>query len=126
MHPIHPVCEETCLPHIGRQVCVVLNDGMRYLGTLTAVRDGKLILNGQEEAAVEGFSGKSKNNSKAKTKAKRKTRTKAKQLTASISALPPEPLVSPVPAYPYYPDPFYGPELALDFAAISLLFLLFI
>ncbi|MBB6024767.1 CubicO group peptidase (beta-lactamase class C family) [Paenibacillus sp. JGP012] len=46
MHRIHPVCEETLSPHMGRPVCLVMKDGKHMYGTLGGCRDGKVYLNG--------------------------------------------------------------------------------
>lgn len=45
MHRIHPVCEETVSPHVGRPVCLVMRDGTHMYGTLGGCRDGKVYLN---------------------------------------------------------------------------------
>ncbi|MGC5777093.1 hypothetical protein [Paenibacillus pabuli] len=46
MYRINPVCEETVSPHVGRSVCLVMNDGRHMYGTLSQCRDGKIYLNG--------------------------------------------------------------------------------
>ncbi|WP_405154818.1 hypothetical protein [Paenibacillus sp. FSL K6-0108] len=46
MYRINPVCEETVSPHVGRSVCLVMNDGKHMYGTLGQCRDGKIYLNG--------------------------------------------------------------------------------
>lgn len=46
MYRINPVCEETVSPHVGRSVCLVMNDGKHMYGTLSECRDGKIYLNG--------------------------------------------------------------------------------
>ncbi|MDR9749759.1 MULTISPECIES: hypothetical protein [Paenibacillus] len=46
MYRINPVCEETVSPHVGRSVCLVMNDGKHMYGTLSQCRDGKIYLNG--------------------------------------------------------------------------------
>lgn len=46
MYRINRVCEETVSPHIGRSVCLVMNDGKHMYGTLGQCRDGKVYLDG--------------------------------------------------------------------------------
>ncbi|MDN4605782.1 hypothetical protein P5G61_31485 [Paenibacillus sp. F6_3S_P_1C] len=46
MYRINPICEETVSPHVGRSVCLVMNDGRHMYGTLGQCRDGKIYLNG--------------------------------------------------------------------------------
>lgn len=46
MYRINRVCEETVSPHVGRSVCLVMNDGKHMYGTLSQCRDGKIYLNG--------------------------------------------------------------------------------
>ncbi|WP_339275655.1 hypothetical protein MKY59_01485 [Paenibacillus sp. FSL W8-0426] len=45
MHRIHPICEETVSPHIGRPVCLIMKDGKHMYGALGGFRDGKVYLN---------------------------------------------------------------------------------
>ncbi|PQP83836.1 hypothetical protein C0Q44_04050 [Paenibacillus sp. PCH8] len=45
MHRIHPVCEETVSPHVGRPVCLVMKDGKHMYGTLSKCSGGKIHLN---------------------------------------------------------------------------------
>lgn len=46
MQLITPICRESCLPHIGREVCCVLHDGRHVFGTLTGVTEAGLEFNG--------------------------------------------------------------------------------
>ena len=128
MHPIYPVTAETCSAYYGRPVCVVMNDGTRYVGILSCVRGGKLILN--EQGGDAGVTRMKRGASVKRTgKSRRGKRAGLKAAAAPIAA-PYAPGVGVpygapvVPPYgPVYP---YGPELALDLAAISLLLLLFV
>lgn len=146
MYPIYPIHEETCKPHYGRPVLVVLQDGTRHMGILSKLEGGKLILNEAPEAETKG-----------KKKAKKvKTRASGRKKTANTSEagvplqsfaqslypvdprLIPGPVPSPGvsragafvqqgPISPFgYPYNFFGERIAFDVAAIALLFLLFI
>ncbi len=44
MQQIYPVCYETVFPLIGKKVCAVTNDGRHYYGTVSDVRDGRVLL----------------------------------------------------------------------------------
>lgn len=44
MQEIYPVCRRTVYPYIGRRVSAVTHDGRHFIGTITGVRDGKLML----------------------------------------------------------------------------------
>ncbi|PYI50872.1 hypothetical protein [Paenibacillus flagellatus] len=128
MNRIDPVTEESCSRFIGMPVCAVLHDGTRHYGVISRVSGGKLILNDTPETSQTSGSVK-RSKGKASTSARPKS-GKAKKGApagqAAISAFPAEvgygyPYPSPYP----YPYPFGG-RIALDLAAIALLFLLFI
>jgi hypothetical protein len=97
----------------------VLHDGTRHYGILSRVENGRLILN--EDAESERFDdatpaqqSKVRN---AERSSKRRNRSKAK--TQSF----PE-----IGEFPFVPGPrlFFGERVALELAAIALLFLLWI
>lgn len=44
MQQIYPVCHETVLSLIGQKVCAVTHEGMQYYGTISKVRDGRVLL----------------------------------------------------------------------------------
>jgi hypothetical protein len=44
VHQINPVCYDTVFPLIGQKVCAVTNDGQHYYGTVSEVRDGRVLL----------------------------------------------------------------------------------
>jgi len=46
MERIFPITESSCIGHIGRPICAVLQDGRRYYGFLEQVKDGQIVLNG--------------------------------------------------------------------------------
>ena len=50
MYKIHPVCEETILPHIGRQACIIANDGTQYCGVIHCIQGGKIYLATENKA----------------------------------------------------------------------------
>lgn len=111
MVPITPVSEETCRPHYGKPVCVILRDGTEVVGILSRVHEGNLILN--EETGIDKADTMRVRNGKtrpAKGKGKKTAGTAAK---ANVNAVP-----------------FFGPGLGfggpvtLDLGLIALLFLL--
>ncbi|TFE19348.1 hypothetical protein [Cohnella luojiensis] len=46
MQQISPVCHDTVFPLLGRKVCAVTQDGKHYYGTISDVRDGRVLLTG--------------------------------------------------------------------------------
>ncbi len=76
MERIYPITESSCLSHIGRPICAVLQDGTRYYGVLEQVKDGQIILNGYlVGGGTAGIS--SRPNALSKKKGKRKAKTSA-------------------------------------------------
>ncbi len=72
MYPISPICAETVTPHIGRRVCVVMNDGVRHVGFLRGIDGGKLYLepdDGLTLASVKKNTRKNPRRGKARTTA---------------------------------------------------------
>ncbi|MBR2565034.1 MAG: hypothetical protein IKE29_10470 [Paenibacillus sp.] len=109
MHRIHPVCEETISPHVGRPVCLVMNDGRHMYGTLGGCRDGKVYLN-------ECFQGPRLSSVQSKQQL-RKIGTK--ELTSAKKAKS-----SAYGRYPYGGGYGYGYGAGYDVALIATLFLL--
>ncbi|OAB40306.1 hypothetical protein [Paenibacillus antarcticus] len=103
MFLITPMTEEGIRPHVGKRVCAMLCDGSYYHGTITDIRDGHLILNGQSNPKAAICSSK-----------KMKSNLKKAAQSASISA--------------YYPGYRYGfgagAGLALSLGLLALLFLI--
>lgn len=46
MEHIHPICESSCTPFIGRHLCAVMQDGSYYVGRLTSVTAAGIYLDG--------------------------------------------------------------------------------
>jgi hypothetical protein len=44
VHQIYPVCHDTVFPLIGKNVCAVMQNGTHYYGTVSEVRDGRVLL----------------------------------------------------------------------------------
>lgn len=101
----HPIQAEHCKLLIGQPVCIVLHDGTEHIGWLSRVENGKLVLNETPSLAV------------AASKAGKRTGAKKDRGKASVSAF----WYPPFPPYPYL-----GARLAVDLAAVALLFLLII
>lgn len=100
MQPIHPICEETVKPHMGKHVCVVLTDGTEVYGTLGGLQGNQLVLNSCYPGG-EGIATSS-------TKGKGRSKSKGKQVRTS--------------GFGYYPPYPYGGALLLDLALIAFLF----
>jgi hypothetical protein len=116
MEVIQPVCAESCAPHIGRPVCVVLNNGTHYYGYLSGVDGGKLYLS----ESVQGPGTLSVSAVKAK-KQLAGIQRKGKDPRAKTKVYPP--LGLGYPGYGPGPGAFAG-AFALDLALITLLFAL--
>lgn len=117
MDPIYPLSEERISQFCGSPVLIVMKDGTRHIGQLTACRGGKVLLNGgaaSEQAKPSGKKGRlSKKNGKSR-----------KASSAAQAQAP----VQPYSPYGYggYPGygPGLGPALTLSLAAIAFMFLL--
>lgn len=126
-----PLDEQIVAQLCGRPVCVVTQDGRRYIGQLSRCHQGKLILNEQADSDSSGHAEhKEPRQSKKGKKSKSKT-SKKKEAAAPATAMSqygPYGGGGYPPPYPYQPQPypFYGPRIELDFALIALLFLLLI
>ena len=119
--PLHEDFMSRCC---GRHVCIVMKDGQRHIGRLTAVRDGKVYLNGGEQELGSSYGSKT---SDAPKKRKKKNAKTAKPDPVSVeSDAKAAGLFGPGPyGGPYGPyGPGFGGPLALDFGLIALLFLL--
>jgi len=102
LYRISPICAETVAPHIGRRVCVVMNDGTEHIGVLCGIGDGKLYLEPDGGLTLSARKKDRRNPSK-----RGKVRTKAFW------------------GYPYpYPYGFGWGIAAFDIALIATLFLL--
>ncbi|WP_042161465.1 hypothetical protein [Paenibacillus gorillae] len=44
MQEVYPVSQKTVYPYIGRKVSAVTHDGRHFIGTITGVKDGKLMV----------------------------------------------------------------------------------
>lgn len=109
MRPIHPINAEQCRPHYGKPVCVIMKDETEFIGTLSRLENGKLILNEDTETAANRPRAKT---TRIRTK-KRKTvskNSKSGQQAANILASA--------------PSPAFGGTVALDLPTVGLLFVL--
>lgn len=75
MQQINPICHETINPLIGRRICAVTHDGKRYYGTISDVRDGRVLMSdctiGDEALALASIkTGVDKKKTEHKKKAK--------------------------------------------------------
>jgi len=105
MYLITPMTEEGIRPHVGKRVCAMLCDGSYYHGTITDIRDGHLILNGQSNPEAAICSSK-----------KMKANLKKAARSASISAY--------YPGYGYGYGYSAGAGIALSLGLLALLFLI--
>ena len=73
MFPVYPITEQNIKPYCGNLVCIVTNEGRRFIGTLSRIDSGgRLILNEDpEEAQIaeQQKALKSRKNKRAKAKA---------------------------------------------------------
>ena len=116
MYRIYPISEETVKPHCGNLVCAIMHDGTRHYGILNRMECGQLILN-EESPTVETLSAlKRKSKSGVKSNRPNKTSNKVK---AEIQAFGFGGGFGG--GYPYGYG-YGGGRLALDLAAIALLF----
>jgi hypothetical protein len=101
MHHIHPICNDTIKPHMGKHVCVVLLDGTEVYGTLGGLEGNQLVLNSCfpcDEGGAANIAG-----------AKGKGKGRGKQAQTS--------------AYGFYgPIQPYGGRFLFDLALIAFLF----
>ncbi|MBD2861694.1 hypothetical protein [Paenibacillus oceani] len=127
MNRIYPVDEATCTHFVGMPVCAVLQDGSRHYGVISRISGGKLILNESPEASTEGAkirSAKGKGGSSGKARASSTVKNSRSESGGDKARLSAFPFAGPYPgAFPFAP---FGNRIALDLAAIALLFLLFI
>ncbi|WP_339279688.1 hypothetical protein NYE40_07255 [Paenibacillus sp. FSL W8-1187] len=106
MEPIRPLHEDHIKQFCGMPVCMILKDGTRHVGMLTACRDGHIFLNGGEEHHDRRFL--SAGISAAKTA--KPPKVKGKKVKAAKSAdTEPEAHTQAFPFRPGYP---YGPGAA--------------
>lgn len=138
MHRIYPITDEACKPFWGRPVMVVMNDGTRHIGILSGIEKNQLVLNDDYDRHNSSFAKEhktEKSGRRAKLSAKNNGKNKKKQTAgeAVVSAYGPGPeLAGPYgpegnwQGYGSRPFPYFGERLALDLAAVSLLFLIFI
>ncbi|MBD0383564.1 hypothetical protein [Paenibacillus sedimenti] len=117
MQRIFPVTEQTCIAHCGKQVLIYLYDGSEIYGTLSRVESGRLILN--DTVAAVSSSSKKKPKGKA-------AKAKPNQNQATTQAWGPFGVPYGYGYGPYGFPPFggfgYGAALAIELAAIAVLF----
>ncbi|QJC51229.1 hypothetical protein HGI30_06490 [Paenibacillus albicereus] len=143
MEPIRPLHEDHIKQFCGMPVCMILKDGTRHVGTLTACRDGHVFLNGGEDYHDRRFAsaGISAAKPASKNKGKKGKAVKAadKEPEAHTQAFPFR------PGYPYGPGgaqeaapgfghpggypPYgygfgWGPAIGVSLAALAFLLLL--
>jgi hypothetical protein len=118
MYRIHPITEESCRPHCGKPVLVILADGTEIQGVLSRVSGGKLYLN--EEGGAEAALSSKKTSVKA---VRPRIKTRKVRKSGNVAAVRPHG-VGPVPGPYGYPAPFLGPLLVFDLAFIAALFIL--
>ncbi|WP_409342409.1 hypothetical protein [Paenibacillus sp. MBLB4367] len=118
MHLVHPIQEEHCRPFVGRPICAVLNDGKRYIGILSGIEKGRLILNDHLRTESTGEAEPSSDRTTGKF-SRKKGKSKSKGEKVEISA---------IPSAPYAParHPAYGERSTVDLSQVALLFLLFV
>ncbi|MGZ9585422.1 hypothetical protein [Paenibacillus marinisediminis] len=107
-----PLHEDYISQCFGNDVCVVMMDGTRHYGTLSAFQNGRLFLNGGEKKSVQQES--SAPNSSKKKKGKRSKKTSAAK---SISPSEPEHIEDTSD------DSLYGSPIGLDLNQVDLLLL---
>lgn len=124
MEQIYPLHEEVVKRYCGYPVGVIMNDGTRHVGILSACGNGKVMLNagpGEAEAMLNQIQPAQKAVSKKKKggKGKQEEPHKSSKSQAQTQAYPYDPY--------YYGQQYYNPwggALTLDFALIAFLFLL--
>lgn len=118
MEPIFPLQEVVVNRYCGYPVCVIMNDGTRHVGILSACGSGKVLLNAQAGSTEAILTQAQPKVSKKKKGGKEKTEVHDQSGKPQAQTQ----------AYPY--DPYYyglypwGGALALDLALIAFLFLL--
>jgi len=121
MERIYPLHEEVVSHFCGYPVCVIMNDGMRHFGILSACESGRLHLNagqGGTESALTNVEPQVSKNKKG-GKGKKGPVHKSTSTQVQTQAYPYDPYY--YGEQPYYP---WGGALALDLASIAFLFLL--
>ncbi|WP_424769387.1 hypothetical protein [Paenibacillus sp. sgz302251] len=125
MKQIYPLHEDVVQQFCGMPVCVVMNDGSRHIGILSSCRGGKLLLNADRDGGPEAMLKKAQPAvSKKKKGGKYKKENNPKVAKTEKTQLQTQSY--PYDPYYYNPQPYYpwGGAVALDLAAIALLFLL--
>ncbi|OXM17377.1 hypothetical protein [Paenibacillus herberti] len=107
MQQIQPLHEDNIKRFCGMPVCMVLRDGSRYTGILTACQDDHIFLNGGEEYHARQSGGASISSTSSSTKGKKsktikKAPDKMKEPTAQIKAF------TSYPGYPYGSRSIFG------------------
>lgn len=100
MVPIYPINKKHIKPFYGRMVCVVTQDGHRYIGRLSGCRKGKLILNENYPNSVNTFA-----HSKSVSKSK-KSKKKNRKTVSPKSFIHGSPQLSALAQSPYAYGPF--------------------
>ncbi len=128
MQPIYPIQEDVVSRYCGMPVCVILQDGSRYVGILSSCKDGKLCLNGDPEPGIDEAQlnkAKSAVSKKQKGGKNKKEAIHASQpAKAQTQAYPYDPYGYGGYSYGYNPYNPWGGAFALDLALIAFLFLL--
>lgn len=121
MGPLYPLHEEVVKHYCGYPVCIIMNDGSRHVGILSACGSGNVMLNagpGEAEAMINQIQPKV-------SKKKKEGNSKKTEVHKSGKAQ------AMTQAYPYDSN-YYGPQyynpwggpLILSLALIAFLFLL--
>jgi len=118
MELVYPINEDVCSGLVGLPVCAVLHDGTRHYGILSRVENGRLILNDDAESERSDVATAKR----SKVRNVKRSAKRSKSSKANTQSFP------ETGEYPFFLEsrPFFGERVALDLAAIALLFLLWI
>ncbi|MDO7907485.1 hypothetical protein Q5741_13825 [Paenibacillus sp. JX-17] len=121
MQIIYPLNQDTCKAHIGKRVCVMLQDGAQLSGILSGVSDKGLDFNGK----VESIRAVAKPAKKAEPKNGAKSGKKAKAAAVqSPQAAVPTKESGAVQGRGLTPGVDYPYPFALAWSSVAFLFLL--
>lgn len=147
---IYPISEHTIRPHVGKMAYAVMHDGRRYVGRISGVARGQLVLNDIQGNGMQGYGNRPpvantyKNRKNAKQTKRSSSGNKSKK-TGGLSMYEqamnftdyPEYMAphNNEPGFPYagnealqqrlgYPGPTVGARTVLDLESIAALSLI--